>query len=53
MIPRVELGENEEEEVAPLVVVADLHVEFELDEASDVDAVRRRGRGKELHRGVS
>jgi hypothetical protein len=52
VIAGVELGEDEEEEVAPLVVVADLGVELELDEASDVDAVHGRRSRKKLYGGV-
>jgi hypothetical protein len=44
VVARVELGEYKEKEVVPLVVVADLRIELELNEASDVDAIRRWGR---------
>jgi hypothetical protein len=52
MVAGVVLGEDEEEEVVPLVVVADLGVELELDVARDVVAVGGRRRGKQLNRGI-
>jgi hypothetical protein len=44
MIARIVLGEDEEEQALPLVVVAGGVIHLELDVAGDVDAVRG-GRG--------
>ena len=49
VIVGVVLGEGDEEEATPLVVVADRRVELEFDEASDVDAIGGGRGGLELN----
>jgi hypothetical protein len=50
VVAGVVLGEDDEEEVAPFVVVPDLRVELALDVASNVNTVGTGSRGKQLNR---